>query len=47
MIIKNIKYLKYNKNNKKYVNISWDSLNCVRDDIYEKLDVTLNNLETI
>ena len=47
MAIKNTKCSKYNKNNKKYINISWNSLDYIKNDIYKKLNTTLNNLKTI
>ena len=47
MTIKDVKYSEYNKNNKKYINASWDSLNYIKNDIYKKLDVALDDLEAI
>ena len=44
---KNVKYSECNKNNKRYVDVSWDSLDHVKDNIYEKLDIILNDLEII
>ena len=45
--MKNMKYLKYNKNNKRCINVSWDSLDYMRDNIYKKLDIILDNLKVI
>ena len=47
MVIKGVKYLECNKNNKRYMDISQDSLNYVKDDTYGKLDVVLDDLEAI
>ena len=45
MALKNIKYLEYNKNNKQCVNVLWEFLDCIWDDIYNKLNITLDKLE--
>ena len=45
MISRNIKCLECNKNNKQYINISWDSLDYVWDDTHNKLDTTLDELK--
>ena len=47
MVIKDAKYLEYNKNNKRYINTSWDSIDYVRDDTHRKLNTILDNLEAI
>ena len=47
MAIKGVKYLKYNKNNKRYVNVFWDFLNYIKDNICGKLDIVLDHLEVI
>ena len=47
MVIKDVKCLEYSKNNKKYVNVFWDFLDCVRDNTCGKLDIILDDLEVI
>ena len=47
MVTKDTKCSEYNKNNKRYINIFWDSLDRVRNNTYKKLNTVLDDLETI
>ena len=45
--MKDMKYLKYNKNNKRYMNISWDFLDHIKNNTYGKLNTVLDDLKAI
>ena len=44
---KDTKYSECSKNNKKYIDVFWDFLDYIRDNIYRKLNAVLDNLKAI